>query len=1045
MSSSTSKRAKKTRLTGAGRGRKSIFSEDQRGYLNPFVEGYKKPGKGPGRGKGEDFWNELFPGFFERWPPSDEEARENIRAQIKSYLARQATLVNKKTIWQKHARRILASKKSSPKRWTNNTLYKFYLSMDAHKPKIDERALELHGDDPPSQILATKLRVAKEFWKDEPEEVREEVRAAANAAYEARLARHQVRDIDETDEGTREEARANMVSALKPWIQEVLKITGCTAGTFICGLPPAEGRPKVRCIMVNVGTTTARRGKSSFDEYDVDAYQDFVEAFAAFVGDTTDLFHDDDDSSRETQQVLASHGEVDPFAGCVPFESEQYVFRSRDDGDIQQQGPSEGGADGETAEEDRREHEDRPRGEGAEEDRREREDHSRDEAREREDLLRDEAREAQTRAEQLGDNTNPAGETPNDDPRHDDTHPPMPTPTTRRRPRPRVITVPSSFSGHVVKDIALELPFRELLQTLSTEARQERYAIMKTWSIADFDNAHKLASDAAALGGSRPDRDAAALKDIFQRWSHVPSAPSTSGGPAAQRKRPRDEDEDEDDDSSSDEYHPAHEEDDADDVAGEPTEVRRSTRRRTRKAPRTDTLDVEGAQSAGDDQLAGPSTEPHASTGPLDQPDEDAGPADFVPPWESAPIFEAEQRKHLPLWMFKCFMNVEKLAYTEDSPAAAEAWHELVGLWALIESLNDFKDEGARLSSERRPPWVSSWIKWGRSPSFEPWLLQNQDDNEDEEEAAAAAYDKFREDMKAWWHAINPDWRPRSTSFSLGRGEGDWSKLFCPGQNGLISVVKCLKWWWELLEEIDEIADDRAQWFDAVDEVTYTLGELYEQQQRTKFAENTGEKGATDVVKSTERTAVDKNIASNEDEHVGSNVEGTTPGDTENIIEKTTESIVEGTTENAAENTAKNAAENAAQDDAHMAPPSPDRHSSARPPARNEGVDITREGIRGGEGEGGCSASPTLGQDGPARSEDSPACGESGAAGDKGRVAGDKGGAADDETCDDETREDESGAAEDQDGETRGKGGMTVGATHGEDVAAGDEGGANPE
>ena len=43
--------------------------------------------------------------------------------------------------------------------------------------------------------------------------------------------------------------------------------------------------------------------------------------------------------------------------------------------------------------------------------------------------------------------------------------------------------------------------------------------------------------------------------------------------------------------------------------------------------------------------------------------------------------------------MFKCFMNVEKLAYTEDSPAAAEAWHELVGLWALIESLNDFKDE----------------------------------------------------------------------------------------------------------------------------------------------------------------------------------------------------------------------------------------------------------------------------------------------------------------------------------------------------------------
>ncbi|KAI5823235.1 hypothetical protein K523DRAFT_255519, partial [Schizophyllum commune Tattone D] len=68
-------------------------------------------------------------------------------------------------------------------------------------------------------------------------------------------------------------------------------------------------------------------------------------------------------------------------------------------------------------------------------------------------------------------------------------------------------------------------------------------------------------------------------------------------------------------------------------------------------------------------------------------------------------------------------------------------------------------------------------------------------------------------------------------SFVLGRGDGDLSSLYCTGQNGLVSLVKRLKWWWEILEDplIDEKERGRAEWREAVDDVAWTLKLLLEQ------------------------------------------------------------------------------------------------------------------------------------------------------------------------------------------------------------------------
>ena len=51
----------------------------------------------------------------------------------------------------------------------------------------------------------------------------------------------------------------------------------------------------------------------------------------------------------------------------------------------------------------------------------------------------------------------------------------------------------------------------------------------------------------------------------------------------------------------------------------------------------------------------------------------------------------------------------------------------------------------------------------------------------------------------AWWRILNPDWRQRNGEL-VQEGEGSWDVLRCLGQNGLLNVVVCLKWWFSSME-----------------------------------------------------------------------------------------------------------------------------------------------------------------------------------------------------------------------------------------------------
>ncbi|KAJ7734865.1 hypothetical protein B0H16DRAFT_1327340 [Mycena metata] len=71
-----------------------------------------------------------------------------------------------------------------------------------------------------------------------------------------------------------------------------------------------------------------------------------------------------------------------------------------------------------------------------------------------------------------------------------------------------------------------------------------------------------------------------------------------------------------------------------------------------------------------------------------------------------------------------------------------------------------------------------------------------------------------------WWHAINPEWRRVSDGGLTRDGDGSWDELRCPGQNGFLNVVVCLKWW--RLAAGTESGD----WVRGVDDVRWVMQQM---------------------------------------------------------------------------------------------------------------------------------------------------------------------------------------------------------------------------
>ncbi|KAK7037209.1 hypothetical protein VNI00_011200 [Paramarasmius palmivorus] len=144
---------------------------------------------------------------------------------------------------------------------------------------------------------------------------------------------------------------------------------------------------------------------------------------------------------------------------------------------------------------------------------------------------------------------------------------------------------------------------------------------------------------------------------------------------------------------------------------------------------------------------------------------------------------------------------------TSESMVETEVWqhiiYELVNLESQYLFINNSRQ---RLhSSVSRPEIYKKWFKDARTAVVpEPF----------------PPLEDFRAELWAWWREINPEWRERIGDHYMSRsGDGDWTMLRCPGQNGLLLLTVGLRWWY--LKE--SIQGGSKEWNEFAEDVLWVL------------------------------------------------------------------------------------------------------------------------------------------------------------------------------------------------------------------------------
>ena len=152
-----------------------------------------------------------------------------------------------------------------------------------------------------------------------------------------------------------------------------------------------------------------------------------------------------------------------------------------------------------------------------------------------------------------------------------------------------------------------------------------------------------------------------------------------------------------------------------------------------------------------------------------------------------------------PKWLTKNFAFLMNQAFRPK-------WNRLVGLWVTLEEFYlECNEKAKSLLTKSRPKQIAFWIKCARWPSYE---------------IESSELDKLVRQFWEWWMAINPSWRAIDSEHHLQiGGEGTWEELCCPGVNGFLSVLACLKWW-------KLASSETGEWEHAVNEVTWVISEM---------------------------------------------------------------------------------------------------------------------------------------------------------------------------------------------------------------------------
>lgn len=154
-----------------------------------------------------------------------------------------------------------------------------------------------------------------------------------------------------------------------------------------------------------------------------------------------------------------------------------------------------------------------------------------------------------------------------------------------------------------------------------------------------------------------------------------------------------------------------------------------------------------------------------------------------------------------PDWVTKA------LSLLQSTPLGSE-WDALLRGWLQFEQGTGFED-GPRLGCRRRPRIIADWIQVARKPKFSYEIKDPE---------------KFAEEFNAWWRGLQPDWRLDDVSDLLRRDGEDWECLWCPGTNGLLSVVAALFFWGSRVQHGAPTL--KSKWLEALEDVAYAISRL---------------------------------------------------------------------------------------------------------------------------------------------------------------------------------------------------------------------------
>ncbi|KAF9471309.1 hypothetical protein BDN70DRAFT_939042 [Pholiota conissans] len=134
------------------------------------------------------------------------------------------------------------------------------------------------------------------------------------------------------------------------------------------------------------------------------------------------------------------------------------------------------------------------------------------------------------------------------------------------------------------------------------------------------------------------------------------------------------------------------------------------------------------------------------------------------------------------------------------------AWHQLLTSWTQFEEASMYTENGT-LGTKGRPPLVSEWIRYARSPKYSPKTLK---------------LNIVSSMFWAWWRGLQPEWRADDGSGVLPRSNGDLMTIRKPGKNGLLSVLALL-FYWGIEAQGKGSRGGENDWKDAVDDVDWVI------------------------------------------------------------------------------------------------------------------------------------------------------------------------------------------------------------------------------